>query len=276
MIHYAQPETVFDFALKVLRCGEIEEKCRLTELFVENWQRKLLTLENSSPPMAIEQPGCPCKPDLVHPSKLSKRSLHTKKGRLVLMHAIAHIEFNAINLACDAVYRFRGLPEAYYADWIAIAADEARHFNMVCEYLHSRSVSYGDFPAHNGLWDIATRTADDILLRMALVPRVMEARGLDVTPGMIAGFREAADNEAAALLQIIYEEEIGHVATGSRWFKIICKMRGFDPVNHFCDLIRDSHRYLSRASRGPFNIVARRKAGFDQREIAFLQNGELP
>ncbi len=263
-------DSLFAGVLNVLRCQDPETKCELTTSLHQRWREGQLSFTAiQASPIKITQPGRPKKPVLVHPSKLVKRSLYTANGRLVLMHAIAHIEFNAINLACDAVYRYRGLPEAYYSDWLSVAADEARHFRLVSEYLHAYDVAYGDYPAHNGLWDMAVKTAEDVLHRLAMVPRVMEARGLDVTPDMIQVLESVGDNRAASALKTIYQEEISHVAAGSRWFKFICKQRGLEPTEHFGSLISE---YLKKRTGGQLNIQARRKAGFTEEELRMLNS----
>lgn len=216
---------------------------------------------------SLQEPGRPERPFLVSPRDLPKRSLHTEDGRRVLMHAIAHIEFNAINLACDAVYRFREMPVEYYRDWLSVAVDEARHFMLLSEYLNSQGCAYGDYPAHDGLWDMALKTRHDVLVRMALVPRVLEARGLDVTPRMIEKLRTAGDTAAVDILEIIYREEIRHVEIGSRWFRYLCEQRGLEPERTFFELVE---KYLAGELRGPFNIEARARAGFTQGELSRL------
>ena len=185
-----------------------------------------------------------------------------------MLHAVAHIEFNAIHLAADAVYRFRGLPPEFYADWIAVAGDEARHFGLLRERLAEYGLVYGDLPAHGGLWDAAVRTADDLLARLALVPRGLEARGLDVTPPMIERFEQAGDTASAAALRVIAADEIGHVAAGSRWFRAICAQRKLEPVPTFRDLMQT---LFAGGLRGPFDLARRRAAGFTDEEIEWLE-----
>ncbi len=180
------------------------------------------------------------------------------------MHAVAHIEFNAINLAWDAVYRFRGMPDAYYRDWASCAHDEARHFAMLSTRLAELGHAYGDFDAHNGLWEMAEKTAHRDTARMALVPRVLEARGLDVTPGMIDRLRGVGDERTIAILDVILREEVVHVAAGTRWFRWCCERDGLEPRETFLDLLRD---YMGRNLRGPFNREARIQAGFDEAEL---------
>jgi uncharacterized ferritin-like protein (DUF455 family) len=223
---------------------------------------------NAPPPEPIVVPGRPPRPRLVSPRELPHRGLGTPEGRLALLHAVAHIEFNAINLAWDAVYRFRGMPVEYYRDWVGVAADEARHFAMLQARLAELGGSYGDFDAHDGLWEMAVKTADSCLSRMALVPRVLEARGLDVTPGMIARLRDCGDAASAAALEVILREEVAHVAAGSRWFAWCCAREGRDPDATFAALIAEHAR---GALKGPFNRDARLAAGFSAVELARLE-----
>jgi len=209
-------------------------------------------------------PGRPAKPELVEPRQLQRRSMSTPQGRTVLLHALAHIEFNAINLALDAVWRFAGMPGAFYADWLTVAAEEAYHFSLLSARLADYGHVYGDFPAHNGLWEMCERTRDDVLARMALVPRVLEARGLDVAPPIRARLKQAGDDESAAVLDVILRDEVGHVRIGNRWFRHLCDARGLDPHAAWLDL---AERYHAPKMRGPFNFEARRSAGFDDAEL---------
>jgi uncharacterized ferritin-like protein (DUF455 family) len=195
------------------------------------------------------------------------RKLTSTEGQAALVHALTHIEFNAINLAWDAVYRFRDMPTAYYGDWIQVADEEAYHFTLLRRRLNELGHDYGDFPAHNGLWAAAQETAHDVLVRMALVPRVLEARGLDVAPDMVRRLRAAGDDETAALLHIILRDEVGHVAIGSRWFAWLCAARGLEPHQTYVDLLQ---QYMAGRIRGPFNTEARQRAGFDDWELAAL------
>ena len=234
------------------------------------WAASLLQCDRGNeitPPEAIEVPGRPERPRLVPPRELPQRALGSPEGRAALVHAVAHIEFNAINLACDAVYRFRGMPATYYGDWIGVADDEARHFGLLAGRLRDLGHEYGDFDAHNGLWEMALKTAHDPLVRMALVPRVLEARGLDVTPGMISRMRGQGDRETVAILERILREEVGHVAAGSRWFAWCCALRGLQPESTFRTLLADLAPGLIR---GPFNDQARRAAGFSDAELQAL------
>ena len=216
----------------------------------------------------IGMPGRPSRPLLVEPRGLPKRGLGTAEGRAAFIHSIAHIEFNAIDLAWDAVYRFRGLPAAFYADWVQVAHDESRHFVLLRNRLREFGHDYGDFDAHNGLWEMTEKTAHDGLARMALVPRVLEARGLDVTPGMIVKLRELGDEATVAILDLILREEVTHVAAGSRWFRWYCAQRGVEPRARFRELLKE---YAGGYLHGPFNIEARLLAGFDADELAALE-----
>lgn len=208
-------------------------------------------------------PGRPERPELIDPRAVPNRGLGTAEGRAALVHAIAHIEFNAVNLALDAALRFRGLPETYYLDWLSVAQDEARHFLMLAQRLAQLGYAYGAFAAHNGLWQAAEKTAHDPLLRMALVPRVLEARGLDVTPGMIRRLTEVGDHHTVACLRVILEEEVRHVEIGTRWFRHLCAERALEPVGTFRALLREHGVRLQR----PFNDAARAQAGFEPAEL---------
>lgn len=218
-------------------------------------------------PEPIRMPGRPATPKLVHPRDLPKRGLGSVQGRAAFIHAVAHIEFNAIDLAWDAVYRFRGMPATYYADWVSVANDEARHFTMLRGRLQELGFDYGDFDAHNGLWEMAEKTAGSGLARMALVPRVLEARGLDVTPGMIVKLRSLGDDATADILDVILREEVGHVAAGSRWYRWHCERAGVEPRARFRELL---HEYATGVLHKPFNTEARLQAGFDIEELESL------
>jgi len=205
---------------------------------------------------------------LVAARELPKRKLGDHAGLAALVHAVAHIEFNAINLAWDAIQRFPAMPAAYQADWVKVAAEEAEHFVLMRERLQALGMDYGDLPAHDGLWDMARRTAGDVLERMALVPRVLEARGLDVTPGMIARLRRIGDHDTADRLAIILRDEVGHVAIGSHWFHLLCSERGLNPQQTSLALIE---RYLRGEIRCPLNRTDRLRAGFDEEELTALE-----
>ncbi len=263
-----ESENLFDAAAGCLECREPADKLAVTQAAAAAFAAGALRIDAAAPPPApIGVPGRPVRPRLVAPRQLAQRGLGSGEGRAALVHAVAHIEFNAINLAWDAVYRFRGMPQAYYRDWVQVAADEARHFALLEARLGELGRGYGDFDAHDGLWEMAVRTADSCLARMALVPRVLEARGLDVTPGMIARLRGAGDERTAAILEVILREEVAHVAAGSRWFAWCCARDGVDAPATFAALVET---HLRGAVRGPFNVEARLAAGFSADELARL------
>jgi uncharacterized ferritin-like protein (DUF455 family) len=212
-------------------------------------------------------PGRPNKPELVTPPSLPKRSMRTLDGRAALIHALAHIEFNAINLALDAIWRFSDMPDDYYTDWLKVATEEAYHFSLLQAHLQSLGYEYGDFAAHNSLWEMVDRTKDDVLARMALVPRTMEARGLDATPQLRNKFAQINDTKMAAILDVILTDEIGHVAVGNHWFNWICAQRKLEPIATFEKLCL---AYNAPKLKPPFNLEARRKAGFSEAELALL------
>jgi uncharacterized ferritin-like protein (DUF455 family) len=212
-------------------------------------------------------PGRAARPVLVPHTQLKAKSMATPEGRAMLVHSIAHIELNAIDLALDVVWRFSGMPESFYTDWVRIAQEEAKHFSLLRQHLVSLGFDYGDFPAHNTLWDMAERTKDDILARIGIVPRTMEARGLDASPGVKNKLVSVGDHRAGEILDIILEEEIGHVAAGNRWYRYLCAQRGLDPVLTYAELIA---QYDAPKLRPPFNMAARRLAGFEDAELAAL------
>jgi uncharacterized ferritin-like protein (DUF455 family) len=230
-----------------------------------------------SPDLELEEPaglpGRPERPELVEPRKLGRRSMQSPQGRAVLLHALAHIEFNAINLALDAVWRFAGMPADFYADWLKVAAEEAYHFSLLVARLAEYDHVYGDFPAHDSLWDMCERTRGDVLERMALVPRTLEARGLDASPPIRARLQQAGDQASAAILDVILRDEIGHVLIGNRWFRYLCDQGGLDPHATYTRL---ADQYHAPKLRGPFNFEARRDAGFDEAELAALAGLDAP
>lgn len=261
--------TLFEAARICLDASDIDTKVALTQDYATAFARgELAACPDAPPPAPIRMPGRPPRPVLVHPRDLPRRGLGSVPGRAAFIHAIAHIELNAIDLAWDAVYRFRGLPAAFYADWVGVAHDESRHFVLLRDRLRELGYDYGDFDAHNGLWEMTEKTAHDGLARMALVPRVLEARGLDVTPGMIVKLRDLGDEQTVAILDVILREEVAHVAAGSRWFRWYCEQRGIEPRARFRELLRE---YAGGYLHGPFNIEARLLAGFDEDELAALE-----
>jgi uncharacterized ferritin-like protein (DUF455 family) len=212
-------------------------------------------------------PGRPAHPELVSPLLVKSRSMRTDEGRAAMIHALAHIEFNAINLALDVIWRFPDMPEAFYIDWLKVADEEAYHFSLLEAHLQVLGCAYGDFTAHNSLWDMAEKTKDDILARIALVPRTMEARGLDAAPPVRNKLAQAGDHAAAAILDIIMRDEIGHVAIGNLWYGWLCEQRGLDPIATFARLTIE---FKAPVMRGPFNMEARRAAGFTEAELALM------
>lgn len=260
--------TLFDAARECLDAASVDDKIALTHRHAAAFLRGDLDVPaDAPPPLPIRMPGRPARPRLVHPRDLPRRGFGSIGGRAAFVHSIAHIELNAVDLAWDAAYRFRGLPGDFYRDWVRIADDEARHFTLLHARLRALGHDYGDFDAHNGLWEMCEKTAHDGLARMALVPRVLEARGLDVTPGMIVKLRALGDVETVAILETILREEVAHVAAGSRWFRWYCAQRGIAPESKFRELLA---AYARAVLHGPFNVEARSAAGFSDEELAAL------
>lgn len=215
-------------------------------------------------------PGRPQRPELIPPADVPQRSPFTPEGLAALVHAITHIEFNAINLGLDAVWRFAGMPDAFYRDWLRVADEEATHFDLLRGELRRLGFEYGDFSAHNGLWEMCIKTRDDIVARMALVPRTLEARGLDATPLIQARLKKLgtpAAERVIAALDIILRDEVGHVAIGNHWYGWLCQLNQLDPLAHYRVLAR---RHEAPRPRPPFNLEARERAGFTAAEMAFL------
>ena len=223
--------------------------------------------ENALLPEPPGIPGRPARPLLIAHTQLKQRSVGTLEGRARLLHAIAHIELNAIDLALDAMWRFDGMPRAFYLDWASVAREEALHFGLLRDHLLGLGFRYGDFPAHNALWEMAEKTKFDVLARMALVPRTLEARGLDASPAVKAKLVSAGDVAGAAIIDVILRDEIGHVAIGNRWYRWLCAQRGLDPVAAYDEL---AMQHRAPRLRGPFNLEARRAAGFSEEELAKL------
>lgn len=259
---------LFSAADCCLKACDPDDKVRMTHETAKAWRAGELGLAREVAVRPIEEPGRPERLRLVLPRELPRRRPSTPEGRATLFHALTHIEFNAINLAWDAVYRFRDMPREFYDDWVRVADEEARHFSLLREHLRGLGHDYGDFPGHNGLWEMAGKTAHDPLVRMALVPRCLEARGLDVNPGIRAKLVAVGDQEGAALLDIILRDEIGHVAIGDRWFRFLCDARGLEAESTYRQLLE---AYMSAELRGPFHIEARRAAGFSEEELAYLE-----
>jgi uncharacterized ferritin-like protein (DUF455 family) len=245
-------------------------KVKAVAALFQSWRDGSLSRDSEIAIESIEVPGRPELPRLVNPRKLSRRTPSTEVGRIGLLHAIAHIEFNAINIALDAVYRFRQMPDQFVFDWLLVASEEARHFSLLNQYLIDSGSFYGAVDAHNGLWEMVCKTREDVLHRMAMLPRVMEARGLDVTPAIIKRLSNIGDHKAVEILQLIYGEEVGHVRIGNYWFQYLCKRRQLDAIDTFRDLVE---HYLKGNLRGPFNWPARLEAGFEAAELEALEQG---
>jgi len=229
-----------------------------------------LEIEPRQPTALLPVPGRPGRPLLVHPAKVPRRSPNKPEGLAALLHAIAHIEFNAINLALDAAWRFDGMPREFHLDWLRVAAEEAYHFTLLHDHLASLGVAYGDLPAHDNLWQVCERTAGDVVARMALVPRTLEARGLDATPQIQDKLRRAgspAALHAVGILDVILRDEVGHVAIGNHWYRWLCEREGLDPIAHYRSV---AERYAAPRLQPPFNTQARRRAGFTDEELAWL------
>lgn len=256
---------------RALLAGCPDEKSALAnQLFTEVSAAPIL-IPSTGQPLDFRFAGRPDKPELVAPSAVTPRKMTTPEGYAALLHAIAHIEFNAVNLALDAAYRFRLMPEQFVRDWVRVAKEEVYHFTLMRGRLRHYGFDYGDFEAHNHLWDMAYKTAYDPLLRMALVPRVLEARGLDVTPGIRAKVEQRKDADTCAVLDIIYRDEVGHVQTGNHWYQTLAEARGLEPVALFRKLLA---RYDMFIFRGYVNIEARERAGFSRFELDMLEDFE--
>ncbi len=263
---------------QVLMHAHPQEKAQRSIALYTNWQAlselqraDALAKPSASKVIKLKEPGRPAKPALVDAKHLARRGLGSLAGRIALLHSLAHIEFNAINLALDAVYRFRDVPVDYVSDWLKVASDEGEHFMLLSNHLLHHNSYYGEHNAHTGLWDMALRTDHDILVRMALVPRILEARGLDVAPPMIKKLEAQKDIDSAAILQRIYTDEITHVAIGNRWFRYVCEQRGLDGAAVFRDLLAGpSSAYL----RSPYNDEARLQAGFTREEMQVIRDME--
>lgn len=250
-------------ALQALLQSDVDRKCELVVSIADDLQVNPVVLYVPGATL----PGRPDLPVLVSPREVPSRGVHTLEGRVILLHAIAHIEFNAINLALDIIWRFDGLPEQFYRDWLQVAKEEVKHFLLLRTYLRDLGFEYGDFAAHNGLWEMAIKTQSDLLARLALVPRVLEARGLDVSPAIRERLIQAGDTRGAQILDVILEDEIGHVRFGNDWYDWVCRQQGLDPVETDRRL---EIQYQAPKQRGPFNLEARRAAGFTQTDLARL------
>jgi len=258
---------LFANAHQLLLSTSPQEKLEGVSSLYEAFLDQQLIFDDKTPVKEEVFAGLPPQLSLVAPRMLKRRRIHSLEGRASMLHAIIHIEFNAINIALDAVYRFRGMPLAYYADWLRVAREEAYHFHLLVQHLQHLGYQYGDFPAHLGLWEMVQKTGYDVLARMALVPRLLEARGLDVTPDIIQRLLKVDDTVAAEILSIIYHDEIGHVRVGNYWYHYLCQERQVDPIETFVGLLEQhAPDYL----RGPLRVESRRKAGFKEVELDLL------
>jgi uncharacterized ferritin-like protein (DUF455 family) len=254
-------------ALQLLLCDDADRKAREVRLL--DPARPVAAAAPIDEPPGI--PGRPLAPTLVPHTEIRHRSMKTIEGRAALVHALAHIEFNAINLALDICWRFADMPDEFYRQWIGVAREEAYHFELLRDHLQSLGYRYGDFPAHNALWEMAEKTRHDLLARIALVPRTLEARGLDASPAVKAKLVGAGDHAAGKILDIILHDEIGHVAVGNHWYRVLCSERGLEPIATYAAL---AEQYGAPHLRGPFNYAARRAAGFVEAEMQALEHAQ--
>jgi len=265
------PQDLAAAAVGVLTTANAAAKAAAGRAAAKAWREAaLVEVGRATPP---DRPARPPRPELKQPRDVPRRSIGAApKGRIALLHALAHIELNAVDLAWDLIARFSGeaLPRAFFDDWVAVADDEARHFTLLTGRLAALSAAYGDLPAHDGLWQAASDTRHDLLARLAVVPLVLEARGLDVTPAMIAKLEAAGDGESAGLLRVIYRDEIGHVAAGKRWFDWACERAGREPADTWRALVG---RHFKGAVKPPFNETARRQAGLTPETYLPLATG---
>lgn len=252
--------TIRAHAIAALLAGDLSEKARLTTAAGELWFERRLGLHSPNDPPLPDRPGRPAKPDLVAPRFVPRRSVHTEQGRIAMIHALAHIELNAIDLALDIVARFASepVPRSFFDGWMTVAMEEAKHFGLLSRRLNDLGSFYGAQPAHDGLWSAVAATADDLTARLAVVPLILEARGLDVTPSLLEKLAAVGDDETAAILRIIYEDEKKHVAIGAKWFRFLCARQRVDPAARFQELVR---RCFRGDVKPPFNDRARAEAG---------------
>ena len=253
-------ETLRSGAVAAIGSADLDAKTALTQEASRRWHKRTLSLRSRLDPPPPERPGRPERPELLPPRMVKKRKLNTLSGRIALLHAIAHIELNAIDLALDIVARFAAepVPRSFFDGWMQVAFEEAKHFRLIRERLRALGADYGDLPAHDGLWQAAHDTRNDLSARLAVVPLILEARGLDVTPSLQAKMRASGDIESADILQIIYDDEKKHVAVGAKWFRFLCHREGRNPAETFQKLVRANFRGQLKA---PFNDVARAEAG---------------
>ncbi|MEP2530995.1 ferritin-like domain-containing protein [Shimia sp.] len=255
-------KTLSELAVDVMTTADGRAKTEVSRRNAAIW----FTARDKGQPLAIghatppERPARPAQPELLDPRDVPRRRPGSPQGRIALLHAVAHIELNAVDLHWDIIARFTDteMPLGFYDDWVKSADEESRHFNMMCDCLEAHGSHYGALPAHAGMWRAAEDTSDDLLGRLAVVPMVLEARGLDVTPGMIRVFENAKDAQTIEALKVIYAEEVGHVAYGSKWFNFLCGRHALDPKQQFHDLVK---RYFHGPLKPPFNEEKRADAG---------------
>ncbi len=259
---------VFEAAYQALMSTKIDEKITLTNTIHRLKNTHQLDYQAQYSVKSIANPGRPNKPNLIRFQSIPKRD-KSDMGMIKTIHAVCHIEFNAINLALDALYRFHNMPDEFYQNWIQVAFEEAKHFSLLNDYLIELGYQYGDFDAHNGLWKMTVDTDYDVLARMALVPRVLEARGLDVTPKIKKRFQHSKFSKMAEILETIFNDEITHVKIGNHWFHYLCKQRKLNPLMTFDTLIK---KHIGNQLRGPFNLEARKLAAFSAAELDYLQS----
>ena len=266
-------QNIYEQSRKALLLSDPDEKLELTMQLSSRWAAGELEWHEGEAPQQLNEPGRPEKPEFVSPAAVNKRKMGKEEGRAALIHALAHIELTAVNLALDSVYRYRDMPQEYYSDWMQCAGEEATHFLALRERLREMGYDYGSFTAHNELWNMAVDTADDMMDRMGIVHRVFEARALDVVPKTIKKFDNLGDQKMVKILTMIANEEVGHVSSGTRWFQYRCAEKGLDPDTTFIELL---WKYMKGPLKGPFNHEIRMQAGFSANELQLMEAMEKP
>jgi len=256
-----QPQSLAEAAQAIVACPDLSEKVRMAKETAQAWHHRRLSRGHiATSARAPDRPGRPARPELLPPRKMPRRSASGLKGRIALLHSLAHIELSAIDMTWDLIAQFHGvdLPRAFFDDWVRVGVEEAKHFELLVARLAELGAAYGDLPAHDGLWQAARATGDDLLARIAIVPLVLEARGLDVSPPIIAKLEAADDHRSARVLDIIYRDEKRHVAFGLKWFRFLCARHQLEPQATFHALVR---RHFRGTIKPPFNDKARAEAG---------------
>lgn len=259
-VEISRPKSLIFGANYALTATDLDQKVQVTQTTARLWRERSLSLSDGIACIPPDRPGRPDKPELIPPSSVAKRPLKSKRGRIALIHAIAHIELNAIDLALDIIVRFgrENMPRSFFDGWVKVADEEAKHFSLLRRRLQKEGHDYGDLPAHDGLWEAAGETGHDLIARLAIVPLVLEARGLDVTPPLVKKLREFGDHETADIFEIIYEDEKGHVAIGAKWFRFLCQRHGLDTARTFSELVS---KFFRGSLKPPFNDRARAANG---------------